>query len=148
MSVMTDIADAIASEINDQTWPLAFVAKRMNSPRIQRESACDIAVIVTPKGKATETVSRNKSQDILTFYVGIQQALKNDDNRESDPLIELGELIQAYFDQGLRLADYPTTVCEATSFGSDTDSPWMSIKDSDELLLYTGVILLTFRVHR
>lgn len=148
MSILADIADAITSEINAQSWSLDFIATRQNAVRLRREQACDVSVTVTPNEKTSETITRNKTRDICTFYVGIQKALTSDDNSQTDELIDLGEEIQEYFDQGLPLTDYPTTVCEATSFGADTDTPWMNVQDQDQLLLYTGVVRLTFRIHR
>lgn len=148
MAVLTTVADAIMNTINAQTWSQSFRAVRQNVPRLSREDAAALHVTVTPQGKESETITRAKTRDLCRFYVAIQKGLKSGDNCETDALVALGEEIQAYFDTGAPLTGMATVVCEETAFGSDSETPWLGVQDQDEMMLYTGIIRLTFRVHR
>lgn len=150
MAVLTAVADSIVAELNDpaRSWFGQFIAVRMNVPVLNREATKDISVIVTPISRTTTKVNRRVIQDVCGFQIGIQRALQDGDNEETDPLILLGETIQAYLDQGLGLATMPAVSCEATSFGANDETPWLAVRDVEGLMLYTGVIGLTFRVMR
>lgn len=150
MAVLTTLADAVTAELNatSRTWSGRFSAERMNVPILKREQAKYISGIVTPISRTTTKLNRGVIQDVCVLQIGIQQTLQDGDNDETDVLIALGEEIQAYFDQGLGLAAMPAASCEDTSFGANDENPWLSVRDIEGLMLYTGVIGLTFRVMR
>jgi len=150
MPSLTDIADAIVGELNDaaRSWSNEFTASRLNVPIVKREEINQLSVIVTPISRTTTRINRKIIQDVCRFQIGIQQALVTGENDETDPLIELGETIQAWFDQGIGLESMPQTACEETQFGTSDESPWLSVRDIEGLMIYTGVIGLTFRVMR
>lgn len=148
MSVLTDISDAVADELNSQTWLLDFQAKRMNVPRIKREEASNLHVTVSPKSRSLKAFNRSRVLETIEVYIGIQQGLAGDQNSQSDPLISLGEMIDEYFLYGRKLASYSGATCTMSTFGSGQDSPFMSTKDEDGLLMYTGVVTLAFQLMR
>lgn len=150
MAVLTEVADAIVDELNDaaRIWANQFTAVRLNVPILKREATKNVSVIVTPISRTTTKLNRGVIQDVCGFQIGIQKALQDGDNEETDPLILLGETIQAYFDQGMGLAAMPAVSCENTSFGTNDENPWLAVRDVEGLMLYTGVIGLTFRVMR
>lgn len=148
MAVLIPLADAIVTELNDaaRSWFGTFTAVRLNVPKISREDSATLQVIVTPLDKTSVTITRGKTQDVCRYLVGFQKQLANGANAETDPLIAIVETVQAYFDQGAVLGSY-AAVCEQADLGTDSETPWMALTDNNELLLFTAVLRLTFRVH-
>jgi len=147
---MIDVADAVVTELNN-VFASSFTvpAIRQNIPRNNLEDLSVLRVTVRPKDKVTSRATRSIVQDIVRVYVGIQkQCPVDDDNSLSDPLIDLGEDIQAYFDKQIPLTALPGVVCENSAFGADGDSTWMSVVNKNTIDVYTGLIVLTFRVAR
>lgn len=149
MAVLTAVADALTAELNDaaRSWRGQLMAVRMNVPIVNREAAQNVIVIVTPISRTTTRLGRGVIQDVVRCQIGIQKVLEIGENAETDPLIQLGETIQAYLDIGAKLGTMNTSP-EETSFGTNDENPWLSVRDVDNLLLYTGVIGVTFRVIR
>lgn len=148
-AVLIAIADAVVDELNLISWTPRFQAKRQNAPRLfLEEIESGTVVTVTPKSRTTQQITRGTVQGDHEIYVAIQRRVASDANAESDPLIELGETIAEYFDDGRRLKNYQTAICRGTQFGSGTDSQWLHVQDQQQILLYTGIVLLTFRVFR
>lgn len=150
MAVLQRLGDLIADEINARLWSRALVAVRSNRASIDRETAETIHVTVVPVSKKRTRITRGVIQDICTFAIGVQQAVATTGTAYTDDLIALCEEIQAHFDEGNVLTgeDGIKAVCEDTSLGGDSDSPILATEESLGLLLYTGVVSVTFRVHR
>lgn len=148
-AVLTDIADAVRDELNSssRTWSQAFVAVRQNIPRVSRENLTKLSVIVAPKSRLSTPFMRTKSRNEYEIAIGVQKALSSDANEQSDPLVALCESIAEYFDNGLTLANY-AAACTSAVYGAGDESPWMAVTDSEQMLLFTGVIVLTFLVVR
>lgn len=147
-AVLLDIADAVTTVLNDtaQEWSLPFAAVRRTIPRLRRADLRDLQVTVTPKSRASALLTRGSSQRIVEIYVGLQQHLASDEDPRSDALIALGEEIAEYFDR----ATLPVhgACCIAAKFGDPAEAVHISVQDENELLVYTGVILLTFLFHQ
>jgi hypothetical protein len=147
-AILLQVADAVVSELNSQVWSQTFTAVRQNVPRIARESATNLSVIVTPTSRETAQFSRSAVSGLHKISVGIQKGLTGDTNAETDALVTLGEELAEYFDDGRKLATLSSAVCVQTEFGAGAESQWLSLQDQERFLLYTGVVVLTFRVFR
>lgn len=141
---MIEIADAVKDELNAQAWTQSFLAERMNIVRLKAEEAERLHVTVTPQSRTSSAITRTQREYTIVVYVGIQTSLGGTQNEESDPLIALGEEIDAYFANGRRLGTYPAAACVQSAFGAGDDSPWMAVRDENELMIYKGVVQLTF----
>ena len=148
MSTLTEIAEAVKTQLNSITWSPTFTATRMNIPRHSRDSLSTLQVTVTPKSRTVTQVTRGKVFENVEIYIGIEKGLDGDTNTESDALIDLGEDIARYFENGRSLTTFAGAPCVGVTFGNGDGSPWMSVKDQNETLVYTGVIVLEFQALR
>ncbi len=148
MSTLTDIADAVTAELNAETWSQSFTAVRMNVPRHKRDEMQNMLVTVAPKSRTTTRATRGQSYKNIEVFVGIEKGLtlESDLNTESDPLIQLGEDIAEYFENGRSLATYPGAPCVSVKFGSGDEAPWLNAKEENEYVLYSGIIVLEFQL--
>lgn len=148
MSFLTDIADAVADELNSRTWSLRFEAKKQNVPRHRRDEMKDLHVTVSPKSRTSSPSTRGQTYQNIEIYIGIEKGLNGDRDEESNPLIDLGEEIATYFENGRSLASYPNAPCVSSTFGSGDGSPWMNVQVDSEALLYRGVVVVEFQALR
>jgi len=146
-SLLTDMADAIVTELNSQEFSLGFRASRVNVPSEKLEDLSRLYVEVVPRARVKTQILRDRYQFDMSFLIGIRKALNSDANSESDPLIALGEEIDEHFVGGLIMDSFPDAKCKGSEFGSGDDSPWMSVQSQTEALLYTGVVIVQFVVH-
>lgn len=144
-ATMLALTDDVVAALNDESrsWSLPFVAVRQNVPRIDRDKAGSLSVIVTNKTRQRDPLTRGAKRETHQILIGIQQQLPDDSNEHTDALVLLGEEIADFFDDNYQS---PTDhfVCVSVQFGSNDQTPWLSVRDQSELLLYTGVVALTF----
>ena len=144
-------ADAIAAEINSQTWDQPLRAVRKNRPLFNLTELIALACTVMPVSRVTDVSSRQDDQITLRVDVGLQQKFANADvdNVDSDPLIDLGEeLCEHFARRTLTGADGTSAYqCLRTVYG-DEDSPFMDLDHANSHEVFTGVVslyLVTFR---
>ena len=144
MAVITDIAEAVVSELNGGSFSQTFTAERGYAPAFELPEMKDLHVTVVPKGAAVMPGSRGHNQHDYQIDVAVQKKLSAvaADNAEIDALMALVEEIADFF-RLRRLAAKP----EAIWVKAD-NAPIYSSEHLSELRQFTSVLTLTFRVVR
>jgi len=141
MPVLSEIAQAVANELNTQPFSQAFTAQRHYRPQFGLEELAALRVSVVPRSLTLATASRAKSTWEVAVDVAIQRRLQDPGNiPESDTLVSLVEEVIAFFD-GRRLGACP----QATFIGVEND-PAYAVEHIDELSVFTSVVTVRYRV--
>ena len=140
MPLITQVADAVISELNGATFTPSFTAERSYLPRSELTELKALKVTVVPNGLSVTTASRGQVQQDVAIDVAVQQKLTGEDNSSLDPLLALAEEIAARF-QGKRLISFPAAIWVKTEFKTIYAPDHI-----DQLRVFTSVITLTFRV--
>ena len=142
MSVIADIADAVAAALNAApagTFAQAFTAQRAYLPQFDLKDMADLHVTVVPKGADIQAAGRNVGQYDYSIDVGIQKKFSGDS--EADALMTLAEQVADYF-RGKRLASH------SAAWARSEHSHLYAQDHMRELGQFTSVVTLTFRVLR
>ena len=147
-NVLIPLCDAVVAELNanQASFSLPFTAARMNVVRHNQQDMSALLVTVTAKSRKSTPITRAKSEYIIEIYVGIEKQMLTEANSESDPLIALGEQLDDYWNNGKQPATFPGASCILTQFGEDGDSAWLSLRNQKEMLVYTGILKLVFKL--
>jgi hypothetical protein len=136
-----DIANAIVSELNAETFSQEFTAVRYYLPQTKLENLAELKVSVVPR-TITETVSsRESTVGEYIIDVGIQKAIDPAVLAEADELMLLAEEISNFF--RLRtLVDY-----EPANWAGVETTLYSSGELSD-LRAFTSIVRLSYRAPR
>ncbi len=140
MSVITDIADAVAASLNAATFSEEFTAERLHQPSFDLPELQTLRVSVVPKSVEIRNGTRQHSFFDCAVDVGIQQKVDND--ARVDALLVLAEEIIDHL-RLKRLTDYPQAAWMA--IGHD---PVVSSEHLDQHRQLTSVLTVTYRVKR
>jgi len=141
MSVIVQIADAVAGELNGGTFGQPFTAERNYLPLYDLKELKSLRVTVVPTGTAIESKARRTAQHDVEIDVAVQQKLVKTDNATIDPLMSLTEEIADHF-RFKRLAP-PDAVWIKTE-----NEPVYAQEHLDQYRVFTSLLTLTFRVLR
>lgn len=111
MSDLLDIADAVVTQLNAETWSPTFTATRAYIIENQLTALDDLVVTVIPSEQTRVNVSRSGEQHDHVVMLGIQQRPTTISNAVLDPLVDLAEAIANYFENERKLTAYPTASC-------------------------------------
>lgn len=141
MGTLTDIADAVVTDLDAATLSLEFTAARTTAPDIIRKDMGDtLYIYVAPIGFETAPVSRGlTTQRDYTVDLAVMKGVDDSANSTLDPLCALVEEIAEFF-AGKKL-DSPAARCVAVIAPAVCDPE--SIRDS---LLFIGALSFTFRM--
>jgi len=139
MVTITDIADAVAAELNGHTFEAPFTAVRTYDTALALEDAGTLHVAVVPKALIEEAASRAADQADYAIDVGVRKKPAGISNAELDPLVTLVEEIRAFF-RRRRLTAYPGAMCVRTSV-----EPVFAPEHLREYGQFTSILTLTFR---
>jgi len=143
VSIIIDIAEEVAAEINAQAWSVpTLVAWRYYRPLFDLKKMSDLHVTVVPRGWTSETLDRARSQEDHQVDVAVQQKFARSEIVDLDPLMSLVQEIADYFLRR-RLAHYEDAVCIKVE-----NSPAYIPQHIEEMRQFTSVLTLTFRVCR
>ena len=138
MSLLIDIADAVAAELNAAELSQTFTAKVNLKPEFELKDLKNLKVTVVPKSLKFSGAVRQESAKEVQIDIGVQK--KTADPDQLAALLQLVEEIAEIFDRK-RLTGYPKAVC----IGIENDP----VYDPEHLRQYrqfTSVITLKFRV--
>lgn len=116
MSVIIDLAKAVADAIEAATLPMTVTVTREFTPKTKRDQAvaADAEAIVIPRSRSFEPLDRGRRQIVFGIDVGIRKRGVTAENiEELDDLMNLVEAITNLFEQK-RLAGMDTR-CIATT---------------------------------
>jgi len=140
MPVITEIADAVVTELNANTFSLQFTAQRHYQPRYELADLKTLHVTVIPNGLTTGNLGRGGMQREVAIDIAVQQKLSTETNADLDRFLALAEEIAESF-QAKRLANFPNAIWVKTEH--------RAIYATEHLQQYrqfTSVMTLTFRV--
>jgi hypothetical protein len=140
MAVITDIADAVVTEMNGHTFSQAFTAARSYDTTLDLKDAKALHVTVVPKAVVEEAASRSAEQMDYILDVAVRLKPEAVSNSALDPLVGLVEEIAAFF-RRRRLTAYPGAICTKAPV-----EPVFSPEHLREYGQFTGILSLTFRV--
>jgi len=142
MAVITDIADAVAAEINAGSFSQPIDAKREYLPVFELEDMQSLRVTVVPKSLTTLPGGRAHNQHDFAIDVAVQQKLQTTDNAEIDDLLTLVDEIADHF-RFKRLSSFPNAMWLKTE-----NEPVYAQEHLQELRQFTSILTFTFRVMR
>ncbi|HUS46153.1 MAG TPA: hypothetical protein VM219_09020 [Phycisphaerae bacterium] len=145
MSIIADVADAVAGELAEGTFSKEISVERRWRPRATLSEAGPddpVAVFVVPKSWAAEVLDRGRTVETVEIDVAVMRKLAEpaDDEATIDALMNLVEEIADFFKMR-RLASYPLAAWKHS--GRD---PIYSPQHLDELRQFTSGVTLTYRV--
>jgi len=137
-SMITNLADAVVSELNGVTFSMAFTAERLYRPDFELADMQDLHVSVVPRALEMTSVGRGLGQYDVQIDVAVQRKLDAADNTEIDALMALvGELVE-FFPVKRQFGDSVWVRTE--------NSPIYSPEHLGELRQFTSVLTATLRV--
>lgn len=140
-SVLIQLAQAVADELQQGSFSQPITAKRGYLPRVDRDELASLRVTVVPAAQVWERVSRSESQEDHTIDVAIQRSVDPDDASGIDALMALVQEVADHFNGAV--TDSPRAVC----IGIESE-PVYSPDHLEKLHVFTSVLSLTFRIIR
>jgi hypothetical protein len=148
MSLITDIADAVVTELNAAPVPPAtgfaqtFTAARAYRPQFDLPDLKTLKVTVVPKGIEIINVTRHANQNDVSVDIAVQKKVNPTDTTDMDALMTLVEQIADFF-RLRRMTAFPTALWTKTD-----NVPVYSPEHLEQKQVFTSVLTLTFRVVR
>jgi hypothetical protein len=142
MATITDIADAVVTELNGHTFSQALAAVRYYRPVFDLGEMQTLHVSIMPKGVTIERADRSHNQYDFAIDVAVQKKFESGNNTELDALMSLVEEIADFF-RMRRL-----TSCSSAIWVRTDNVPVYAPEHMEEFRQFTSVLTLTFRVVR
>ena len=140
-ATMTDVAQAVADEIDAETWSLAVTAERRSTVQYTLEELETLRVPVIAVSTDSEQFTRGSKVTIVEVDIGVMKKLDAIDNSGVDPYVELAEEIAAYFHQR-RLPGLTRAMCTVSR-----PDPAYDIEDLEKARYFKSILRLEFRVY-
>jgi len=139
MSLPTEIADAVKTELNGHAFSQTFTAERIFLPRFELPEMSELKVSVVPRGIKIEREDRSHNRHDVQIDVAVQKKIDPEADAEIEALLDLCEEIGNFF--RLRpLAEYPSAMWIKTAH-----APIYSPEHLEELHQFTGLLSFTWR---
>ena len=143
MSIVVDIAKALVTELNAQTFDPSFTAKRAYRPVFELKDMATLQVTVVPRSREIQSGTRSVSQQDVQVDIAIQKRLGREaetDPTETDGLMDLADQIIAYL-RSRKLAGVSGAVWVRTEH-----QPIYSVEHLERFRGFTSVLTVTYRV--
>ena len=142
MSIITDIADAVAAELTAGSFSQPVAAERRNLPQFELADMKSLKVTVVPKGVVILPGGRTHGHYDYTIDVAVQKKVDQEEGTEVDELLGLVDEIADHL-RFKRLTGFPGAVW------LKTEHPAIySQEHLHEMRQFTSLLTLTFRVAR
>ena len=145
MSLVTDIADAVTSELNGSGILPGLTAVRKVVPAYELEQLSELKVTVVPKAVEISGSTRSASQYEITVDIGIQKKLSPGSESSDEQVETLGTLVD-------QIAEYlrrrPLAGAPFASWVSITNDPVYAPEHLAEQRVFTSVLTVTYRAMR
>lgn len=138
MALIADIADALVTALNGQTFSQPFTAARAYRAAFDLQEMKDLHVTVVPKGLKLITAGRGVAQSDVQIDIGVQKKLSTGDDAEIDELMGLVQEIAEFVRTTRQFGEAAWVKTENT--------PIYSQEHLGELRQFTSVLTLTLRV--
>jgi hypothetical protein len=143
MSVIVQLADAVAAELNAATFTPAFIAERRVLPVYNLSELTGLRVTVVPKAVEITGATRAASQHDLSVDIGVQQRVPPDSDVDAF-VLELGGLVDAIADY-LRRRQLTQPPGAGVSWVRTTNDPVYASEHLTEKRVFTSVLTVTYR---
>jgi len=140
VSVITELADAVAASLNAGSFGMPFTAERLHQPSFDLAELAELHVSVVPKSQTITNATRQHSFFDCAVDVGVQKKVADD--AEGDALLDLVQEIADHL-RLKRLDDYPTA-----AWLSIEHEPVVASEHLDQNRQLTSVLTVTYRVKR
>src|SRR5690606_8335251 len=145
MILITDIADAVAAELNAApagTFDPSFTAQRRVLPAFELAELVDLKVTVVPKAVQITGSTRSSSQYDLAVDIGVQRKLTSNNDSDVETLGTLVDQIGEYLSRR-PLAGFP-----GAAWVSIANEPVYSPEHLLEQRVFTSALTVTYHAIR
>jgi hypothetical protein len=136
--MITQIANAVKTELNDSTFSISFAAEMTLLPVFELADMRDLKVTVVPKAQSFQRISRIAGGREIQIDIGVQK--KFSAQSEAEELLGLVEEIATFFD-GKRLTGANNAICVKVA-----NEPVYAPEHIQQYRQFTSVLTLTFKV--
>lgn len=140
MPLVSDIAEAVKTELNAQSFSMPFTAVRGYLPSFELPEMKDLHVTVVPNGITMAALGRDRAQYDCKVDIAVQKKLGDGGNAETDALIALVEEIAEHF----KRKRLPPS--QEAAWVKTENVPIYSHEHMSEFRQFTSVITLSFRI--
>lgn len=141
MSLITDIADTVASEINAGAF-LPVQAERRVLPEFELAELAEMKVCVVPKSMRITGATRAASQYEIAVDVGVQMRLTPGGTDVDAQVATLGSLVDQIIDH---LRQRPLSGAPYATWVSIENEPVYAPEHLAEQRVFTSVLTVTYR---
>lgn len=141
MSVITDIAQAVADELNSAEFSVPVQAVRHYQPVYELQQMQTLHVTVVPRGIVTSVLDRSHTQHEVQIDIAVQKKFSSGTVEELDPLMDLVQEIADYFNR--RQLSGTNAVWVKTE-----NKPIYAPEHMQELRQFTSILTLTFQFYQ
>jgi len=140
-SIAAQIAVAVVTELNGNSFSQEFTASRTWSPDLDRKDLDALTVTVVPRRRENfERAARTSHRSEYTIDVGLQKAVDPADNDAVDALVLLAEEVADY------MADRALAAYAAAKIFRVAQDPLADFEDLRTNRQFTGIVSLTYLV--
>lgn len=141
MSLITDIADAVAAEINTGAF-LPVQAQRRVLPEFELAELAEMKVCVVPKSLRITGATRAASQYEIAIDIGVQMKLTPGDTDVDAQVATLGIMVDEIVDH---LRQRPLAGTPYATWVSIENEPVYAPEHLAEQRVFTSVLTVTYR---
>ena len=141
MSIVTDVADAVAEELNAGSFSQAFTAARLVLPRFELKDLVELKVSVVPRTLGISGNTRAASKYAVEIVTGIQKKVQ-DIEAGTD---ELGLLVDEIGDF---IRKRPLASAPWARWTSTQNDPVYDPGHLDQHRVFTSVLTITYTMTR
>jgi len=141
MSIATDIADAVAAELNSGSFSQSFTAARLVLPRFELKDLAELKVSVVPKSLDMTGATRAASQYAVSVDVGIQKRVHDMETETA----QLGDLVDEIADF---LRKRPLSETPFAAWATTQNDPVYDPQHLDQHRVFTSVLSVTYKMLR
>ena len=142
MSVLVELADAIVTSLNGDTFSVPLSAVRGYRPAVELKDLEALQVTVVPKALTISAATRSSSYFDGVIDVAVQQKVDADKLADLDALMGLVQGIADHL-RNRRLEGLPAAVCTTVE-----NDPVFAPEHLEQHRVFTSLLTVTYRVQR
>jgi len=140
VAVITEITQAVVSELNGGAFSLAFTAERAYLPCFDLQEMQSLHVTVVARSVSQSKLDRGRCQKEIEIDIAVQKRVAGETEAELDPLMDLVQEIGDYL-SGRELGGVPNAIWVKT-----VNEPIFAQEHLSEMRQFTSLLTVTYRV--
>jgi len=140
LSIVVDIAEAVVTELNGESFSIPFTAQRSYLPVYDLREMSELKVTVIPRSVTSTLASREASDELYAVMIGMQKKLEPEELDDVDALVTLMEELGVFLTRRT-LSEMP----DAQWISNEID-PLFVGELMDKLRQFTSVLTATYRL--